>query len=195
MLHRPTLAFVILASAAMPVLALAEERPVMVPTRDVAIVYHMISQRPGDLRMSIQASTGLAHVQGPNQRGYVIVDRKARQMTLVMSDKQLYMVMTIPDGQQRSPELDTTAKFKRQGTDTVAGVGCTVWEYSGEHANGTACITDDGVMLRVQDSATHNGMEAAEVTYAPQPDSDFQPPAGYTKQEVPPMPQDGPPVR
>lgn len=191
--YRPALAFVILAGAAVP--ALAQERPSMTPTRDVAITYHMLSQRPGDLHMSIQASTGLARVQGPNQRGYAIIDRKGKQMTLVMSEKQIYMVMPIPAGQQRSPELDTTARFMRHGTDTVAGLTCTVWDYAGEHATGTACITDDGVMLRVQDGATKHGMEAAEVRYAPQPDADFQPPPGFTKQDVPPMPAGAPPAR
>ena len=193
--RRPTLALALLAGLATP--ALAQERPPMTPTRDVALTYHMLGPRPGALHMSLQAGTGLSRVQGPSQHGYVIVDRTAKQMTLVMTEKQIYMVVPIPAGQQRSPELDPTARFTRRGTDTVAGVACTVWDYSGEHATGTACITDDGVMLRVQDSASHHGMEAAEVTYAPQPDADFRPPSGFTKQDVPPMPPMGspPPAR
>ena len=192
MLDRTMLAFAILA---VPTFALAQERPLLAPSRDVAITYHMLSGRPGDLHMSIQASTGLSRVQAPNQRGYGIVDRKAKLMTLVMTEQKIYLIVPIPAGQQRSPELDPTVQFTRRGTDTVAGVACKVWDYAGEHATGTACITDDGVMLRVQDATTHNGMEAAEVSYAPQPDADFHPPSGFTQQDVPPLPPSGPPVR
>lgn len=190
MLHRPTLALIILAGAGMP--ARADERPSMSPSRDVAITYRMLSQRPGELHMSVQASTGLTRVQRTGQRGYVVVDRKANVMTLVMDDKKIYMVVPIPAGQKRSPELDPTARFTRKGTDIVSGSTCTIWDYAGEQATGTACITDDGVMLRVQDAASKSGMEAAEVVYAPQPDADFRPPAGFTKQDVPAMPANGP---
>ena len=199
MFHRPMLAFFLLAGAVAPTLAAAQDRPLMTPSRNVAITYRMIGPRPGNLHMSIQASTGLSRVEAPSQRGYAIVDRKARQMILVMSDKHMYLEIPIPPGQQRSPELDPTTRFTRQGTGVVAGLDCTVWNYTGEHATGTACITDDGVMLRVQDGASQHGMEATEVTYAPQPDADFRPPPGFTQQQLPQTdggaPAGGPPVR
>lgn len=193
MLHWPSLVFATLACAATP--ALAQERPSLAPTRDVAITYHFLSQRPGDLHMSIQASTGLTRVDAFRQHGYVIMDRKAQRMTMVMTDQRIYVESAVPAGQQSSPELDPTARFTRHGTDTVAGLACTVWDYTSARASGTACITDDGVLLRSRDSTGQHGLEATEVIYAPQPDADFHPPADFTRKDVPQMPQDGPPVR
>lgn len=185
--HRPLLALAVLVGAAAP----AQDRPSLAPTRDVSIIYRGLGPRPVTLHVSIQASTGLSRVQGPTLHGYGIVDRKAKMMTMVMIDQKMYMVMAIPTAQQRSPELDPTAQFTRKGADTVAGLTCTVWDYSGEQAKGTTCVTEDGVMLRVKDAASGGGMEATEVTFAPLPDADFQPPPDFARKDVA-LPADAP---
>ena len=183
--HRPTLAFALLATAAMPMLALAQERPPEAPTRDVAITYRLLGPHPGTMQMRVQAGTGLTRMDNPDHHGYGIVDRTRQQMTMVMTEEHSYMVMTSPPGAPRTPELDPTARFTRHGTDTVAGLSCTVWDYTSRHSSGSACVTDDGVMLRTRDNASQLGMEAIEVTYAAQPDADFHPPAGFTQMQMP----------
>jgi hypothetical protein len=78
-------------------------------------------------------------------------------------------------------------KFARKGTDTVAGTKCTVWEVTNDQGGGTACITDDGVLLRGESSGPNGEvlMTATAVSYAPLSSSVFQPPAGYQKMQVP----------
>ncbi len=188
MAPRPTLALLILAAAA-PALAVAQDRPPMQPTRDVSITYRMLGPRDFTLHMSVQASTGLTRVDNPSQQGYGIVDRRNHKMTMVMADRHAYMEMPTTAGEQRSPEFDPTARFTRHGTATVAGLSCTVWEYTSEHGSGSACFTDDGVLLRSQSGANQRGMEATEVSYVSRPDADFRPPPDFVQQ---PLPTGGP---
>ena len=82
-------------------------------------------------------------------------------------------------------------KFTRKGTDTVAGLRCTVWGIQGQHGSGTGCITDDGVVLRADSSDGGNGrfrMTAKSVSYGRLDDKLFQPPAGYQQMQIPGTP-------
>lgn len=187
MFHRPTLACALLAAAAVPALALAEDRPLMTPTRDVAITYRVLGPRQGTLHMSIQAGSGLTRVESPNRPGYAIVDRKTLRMTVVMPEQRVFLEVPSPPGQQSAPDLDPTAKFTRHGTDTVAGVSCTVWDFTAANGAGSMCVTEDGAMLRAQNSSGKGGIEATEVSYAALKDADFHPPADFTQQAMPPV--------
>jgi hypothetical protein len=71
-------------------------------------------------------------------------------------------------------------RINRVGKDTVAGVVCTVWDVRGPRGGGTACITADGLLLRVQGSQPGEApaMEAVSVAYGPQPADLFTLPAG-----------------
>lgn len=182
MLPRATLVLCLLAGT-----AVAQERPSLVPTRDVDITYHLLGPHPGTLHMSTQANTGLTRVDNPNQHGYAIIDRRNHHMTMVMTERQTYIEAPTAGAEQHSPDLDPTARFTRQGTDTVAGLRCTVWEYANDHMSGSACVTDDGVLLRSRDSTGQHGLEAAEVSYVSRPDADFHPPPGFTQQQMPTM--------
>ena len=185
MFRRRMLALSICAGIATPSLALAGDRPLLSAAHDVAITYRLLGPRPGILHMSIQASTGLARVEGPILHGYGIVDRKAQRMTLVMTEQHIYLEIPAAAAQLRLPELDPSARFTRRGTETIAGRRCTNWDYASDHVTGGACITDDGVMLRVHDSSGQRGIEATEVTYVSRPDADFHPPAGFIQQKLP----------
>jgi hypothetical protein len=182
----PLRAFAVLACAITPLPALAQERPPLAPTRDVSITYRLLGPRQGNINMRVQASTGLARVDGPNRRGYIIVDRQNHHMTLVNIERRVYTDMPTEGGEQRSPDLDPTARYVRHGTETIAGLACTAWDYTARQSTGSACVTDDGVLLRLQDSANPHGLEATEVSFATQPDADFRPPPDFTGQPMPP---------
>ncbi|OFW98986.1 MAG: hypothetical protein A3E78_00625 [Alphaproteobacteria bacterium RIFCSPHIGHO2_12_FULL_63_12] len=67
---------------------------------------------------------------------------------------------------------------KRTGTDNVAGLSCAVWEFEAAAAPGSACVTRDGIVLRVI-SGGATALEAKSIERGPQDPALFAPPAGY----------------
>jgi hypothetical protein len=184
------------ATAALAPGALAQDRPPnLQPTRDVSVQYRLL---PGTNSPAPQGAphtmtlTYSAELQAMRmdmgQGGYAILNRKANTMTMVMPAQHMYITMPSPvDAKMFEPGPDTV--FTKQGTDTVAGISCTVWKVQSKEGDGQGCITTDGVMLRAEGSAKGDapgggqggGMEAVSVDYATQPASLFAPPADYKK--------------
>jgi len=75
--------------------------------------------------------------------------------------------------------------FARKGTATVVGIPCTNWEVHRDNGSGTACITDDGLLLRGDSADGNSHMIATKVSFGSLPDSVFQPPPGYRKMDMP----------
>ena len=96
--------------------------------------------------------------------------------------------MELPAGESfaRGFLLNDSMIFTRRGTETIAGLKCTVWDISARDGGGSACMTDDGVMLRGRGTDGKGGIEATSVKYGTQPAALFKPPAGYSKLDVPP---------
>lgn len=183
---RPALA-ALLTLAAAP--ALAQDRPPMTPTRDVAVTYRMLGDMPAgapqSLGMAWHAASGLLRTDMPGM-GWMVADQRNQRGFMVM--EQMRMVMDIPmqqAGQQHGPPPGAT--FRREGTATVAGHPCTIWFYQDGASQGRSCVTADGVMLRAE--GTHQGrsggLEATQVTYGPQDPARFQRPQGYQTMQVP----------
>jgi hypothetical protein len=170
--------------------ALAQDRPPIFPTRDVAVSYRFTGQSmpqgaPQGMTMSWQAATQMLRSDIPGM-GWMVADQKSGRAFMVM--EQVRMIMDIPLGQamaQHGPSPNAT--FRREGTDRVAGLPCTIWSYQDGGNQGRACVTADGVTLRAQ--GTHQGqsggMEATEVRYGPQDAARFQRPAGYQAMQMP----------
>lgn len=73
------------------------------------------------------------------------------------------------------------ARAKRMGADEVAGEKCAIWEFAGasdSEAAGSACVTRDGIPLRVVSSGK-TVMLAKSIARGPQDPALFAPPAGY----------------
>ena len=80
--------------------------------------------------------------------------------------------------------------FKKQQLTAVAGQPCTNWVVtsSSPEVNGTvACITDDGVLLRLssQDPKDPPQLLAQSLTYTAAPGQFFTPPAGFMRFKPP----------
>jgi hypothetical protein len=182
---RHTLLIALLATAvALP--ASAQDHPMLQSTRDVEVAYKTLGRNAGhDLTLSQSASIGKIRVDGGQMQGYAIVDRARHTTTVVMTEQHMYMDVAgdRPPGQQM-PLPDERGTFRRTGTATIAGVTCTVWDYSNGGSSGSACITADGVMLRAV-GKDGNGLEATKVVYVAQPAAKFAPPAGYQKMTMP----------
>jgi hypothetical protein len=189
------LGLAILTLAAGATAAESQERPPTSPTRDVQVSYRATApvqgaQRQQDIRVAITAGGQLIRVDGIGTPGggndYIIVDRRTRRMTRVMPQDRRYMELPAGDSFSRGFLLNDSMTFTRRGTETIAGLKCTVWDIGARDGGGSACMTDDGVMLRGRGTDGKGGIEATSVKYGTQAASLFKPPAGYSKLDVPP---------
>jgi hypothetical protein len=175
-------------------IAVAQERPPVAPTRDVLVTYRATAPVQGrrapagaqTLRVATTQGGRLMRIEGVGAGdAYVIVDRTTQRMVMVMPQDRRFMEMPADDAFARGFVLNTSMRFVRRGADTVAGLKCTVWEVTSQEGAGTACVTDDGVLLRGRGSDGKGGIEATAVKYGPQPAAMFRPPAGFSRFELP----------
>lgn len=176
-----------LAMATLP--AQAQDKPPLFPTRDVAITYRFTGPQ-AQAGMPTMTMSWLANAQTMRMdmgaMGYMVADHRAQRGFMVMESAR--MIMDIPMEQamqQHGPSAN--ASFRRTGTDTVAGLPCTVWAFQDRGNSGTACVTNDGVMLRAQGNSQgqSGSMEATQVTFGAQDPARFQRPQGFQSMQMP----------
>jgi hypothetical protein len=172
--------------------ARAQEKPQLVPTRDVDVTYTMLpggagpggaqpnDQTPLHQRMRWLAGQQLLRVDPPTPGLYMLVNYRTKHVAMVYTpDKQVMETDTASVG---FPGASVAAgSFVRGSEDQVAGLACTNWatkDVAGEPAE--VCITADGVMLRAV-ATGRTLVQATSVTYGPQDPTLFQVPAGYTQ--------------
>jgi hypothetical protein len=181
----------LLGLTALPAVALAQ--PVVEPTRDVMVTYHITGNqmgRPGDpkidtIKMGYSAGGNRTWIEPAGSSMRMIADKSAGRMFVIMLDKQVYMEMPY-DPHKAMTFSAENAKFSRTGTATIAGIGCTMYDVQGQKENGTACLTDDGVLLKAvtKDPQHPHTLEATAVQYGSQPASAFAPPDGFQKMDM-----------
>jgi hypothetical protein len=189
MMRRAALALLCLAAPP----AAAQERPVFVPTRDVAVTYRVTSgQGAGhELRMAWLVAERKLRVDAEGAPGWSVIDQRARRMLVVMEQQRTVLEVpanTGPGGLSLPTEPPASARFTKGAAATVAGLRCTLWRYEDGDKKGETCLTADGVMLRSsggQGSRTGT-VEATAVAYGPQDPSRFQPPPGFRSMQLPP---------
>ena len=185
---RPALLAALLTAVALP--ALAQDKPLTFPTRDVSITYRFLGTPPGgqtlpEMTMSWIAASQVVRMDMGGM-GWMVADHQAQRGFMVMD--QARMVMEIPMAQvMRQAGPSPTATYRRTGSSSVAGLACDLWSFQDGANAGTACITADGVMLRAEGSSQGHagGMEATAVTYGPQDPARFQRPNGYQTMQMP----------
>jgi hypothetical protein len=174
----------------LPAWAWAQERPPVLPTRDVAVQYRLEGghgpagqQASGEIvTVHYAVRGGKIRVDLPAAQGYLVVDRGDRHVFMVMDGMHSYMELPFGDDIERSFAMQSSLNFTRRGAASVAGLPCTIWDVSTGKSTGTACMTADGVMLRGRGADPHYGEGAAQavaVSYAPQPPSLFEVPSDY----------------
>ncbi len=170
----------------------------MAPTKDATIDYTIENGGAGgprSMRMLLASGGKLMRIEMPGQPGYMVMDRNAGRMLIIMADAHRYLERPLTPGQHTGFDMMQGQGFSRKGTETIAGQRCTVWESTGEHG-GTGCVTDDGLVLRGE-SASPDGartrLVATAVKVAPLGADMFQAPAGFAKMEIPAMPGGMPP--
>jgi hypothetical protein len=168
--------------------AWAGEIPPLAPIRDVTIEY-VFSPGAGDdearvkMNFRIAAGGGRVRIDQPGGQGFVVIDRDASRMLIVLTAERGFFQLPLDPSRPFGFALTSQMSFAQQGTDLVAGIACTQWRVTDARRAGTACISDDGILLRAEGVSSKGrprfALRAASVSYGRHPDSIFQPPAGY----------------
>src|SRR5579875_3443495 len=104
------------------------DHPLYLPTRDVAVTYNIDNQGAGPAKqahMYYSAKTNRLRLETPNRHGYVIVDRIAKTMTVVMGRQHLYFQTPLDPQMAGGFILSADMKFVRGPNQTIAGQRCT----------------------------------------------------------------------
>ena len=167
------LVIVHLANAALPHLAVAQDRPVTVPQRDVDVTYR--TERGGQVieqRSRFDATLQRTRLDLPTPGLYSILDHRAHTLSIVSDPER--GVLDMPAGVQPGG-----GAFTRRGQDQVAGLSCTEWEtHDSRNQPVLTCFTGDGVMLRARQGNAILAI-ATRVAYGPMDPALFNPPPGY----------------
>jgi hypothetical protein len=176
--------------------ARAQEKPPLLPTRDVSVDYRATAGgRTTNIRVLYSAGTERLRAEASGQSTYLIIDGRARTAHVVMDRQHSVLDLPFDTDRWRGFILSDRATFTRIGSDRILGHACTDWKVSGPSGDGTACVTDDGVILRGAASGEapdgHAGtgsITAVAVHYGLQPDDVFAVPAGYKTMAMPQLP-------
>ncbi|MDA8049345.1 MAG: hypothetical protein M0002_04945 [Rhodospirillales bacterium] len=160
------------------------DQPPLVPARDAAIVYHV--QEPDGMvvvHMYFDAAGQRVRIVSSDQPGFSLIDHRAGRYVVVDPAAHSYLRMPVPAGVGNLLFRNPDVRFTRKGTETVAGVSCTDWSWSGGNGGRRdACITADGLVLSSHPAHPRKpgiGLVAVSVTYGPQPSALFEPPPAY----------------
>ncbi|GAC1341007.1 MAG: hypothetical protein NVSMB18_12190 [Acetobacteraceae bacterium] len=175
-------ALVALLLAASP--ALAQDRPLTLPTRDVDVLYRtQAGAQSYDQRWRFRAEDQKLRLDLPSPGVYMIADHRQHRAAMVSDGDKGVLDMALPNTDPGG--LRPGQSFTRAGTATVAGVACTEWQTKDlRGAETTACITADGVLLR----ARHGDavvVEATKIAYGPLDPAAFAIPAAYKHEPAP----------
>jgi hypothetical protein len=156
----------------------AELQPQTAPIRDVDITYQI--SRPGmpviiDRRRWL-AGQHLRRVDGPGGSA-TIFDLNRGELTLLNASNHTYRMLQGAAKRRMSPPQGVV--LKRGGEFKIAGVACTDGSWTDDVELHTACLTPDGVLLRLVVDGKIVA-EARSVLYAVQPPELFEVPSGYT---------------
>ena len=129
---------------------------------------------------------GVLPVGADGQPQAAIVSLGERRAVIV--DAAMHAAITLPLRASNAADIALAgARFRRGGTEQVAGFGCTDYAVQDAHGSGTLCLTADGVPLRGE--GTWNGRAgrfvATHVAYRAQPDELFQVPPGFVQLSLP----------
>ncbi|MGH7152698.1 MAG: hypothetical protein ACREF3_02125 [Acetobacteraceae bacterium] len=190
-MRRSAVATAVLLTVCSP--AFGADLPLLHPDRDVAVVYRAEGSsrdgrapQSGTIRMYWGDNGNELRVELDGQPVVALIDFKRQRMAMLFKPAKVLVETKLDPRLVPGFVLPSDANVTRAGTDTVAGVGCTVWDLSGRQGKGSACITQDGVVLRAKGEATEEGsgrLEAVSVTYATQPASLFAAPPDFKRMD------------
>ncbi len=146
----------------------AGAQPQFFPTRDLSIIYDVSWPNRPRIRERVRwlARTPLERIDGPNHSTLVLLNAASRTYSAV-------------NGAPRwAIEPKPSAVLNRGAESVIAGLRCIDWSWTEDTETHTACLSPDGVLLRLMvDDETR--LEARSVSYGAQADDLFQVPLDY----------------
>ena len=202
-------------------LGAAGEIPPLEPVRDVTVTYRVVraAVEGGPAKLVIKRDASgtftridsfiFADARSPYEG--VIFDAKSNRILALLYARQL--VLDSPGNAFALPgiSLSVDMGFRREGTKTILGMPCTEWSVTPpkpDPAKGdpakvdpaklepwTACVTEDGVLLR--SASPTRELEALSVSYDKLPAAAFAPPPDLKRMTATPakQPANGEPAK
>jgi hypothetical protein len=158
--------------------ASTQERPQLVPIRDVDVSYKITRPNQPAIveRRRWLAGEHLERVDGPD-KSTTIFDRNKNEITLLNAANRTFR--KLEGVARRPPEPEAGVRLMRGGESVIAKLSCVDWTWMQDTETHTVCVTAEGVLLRlVIDGRTV--IEARSVRFAPQTAELFQVPPGYS---------------
>ena len=186
-MRRLTLALAVLGALVPAGAAMAQ--PMLVPGRDVAVLYQLggaaAAQIPGGapngVRLLWDAAGQRLRTEPVGQPIYAITDLGRRVADIVFAAQNAYIEMRIKGGDPQTLLAGRDARFTRHGAGRLLGLDCTEWAIHSRKLDGVACITADGVVLRAEGTVDGQAgsVTAQSVAFTAQPPDRFAPPEGF----------------
>lgn len=166
--------------------AMAQSRPPFPPSTDAAVTYQVETSAPGvppSIEVRWSAAAHRMRVDG-GMPGYVLFNQTDRSAVVVLQGLGVMLDAPRAAGVDQFYAIENAHRFVRRGSTVVAGLRCTEYGITDANAVGTACLTPEGVPLRIDGQDSHGRtahLEATSVSLAPQDPAIFQPPANVRR--------------
>ena len=173
--------------------AAAAPQPMLLPTHDMVGIYRVTPSGRSSMTWRVQYSAELKRVRmtslGDGELGTVIL-LDLRRLTAEMIIPQMHAVVSIPGiaVAMQHALAGKGLRFTALGQKMIAGHRCTRYLVLRRSAEGTACLTSDGVLLGGEGTDAQGSVQvvALRVREAVQPPNLFRPPSGYSRINLPP---------
>jgi hypothetical protein len=179
------MAGLILALGAAP--AAAQDRPALLPTRDVRVTYHLTfpaDQPPQTQVMLYSASARMMRWEVVGRPEVVLTN--ARDASGLMLDPARRIAATAPPQVAAQSVFGPAVRFTRLRDDFAGGEPCVRWSYALADASVARpgevreiCVNAEGVIRLTTEPRVSRA--ATEVEFVPQDPALFQVPAGYER--------------
>jgi hypothetical protein len=174
------------------------DHPLPLPKSDVAVTYRLDKgPTDGPHKLQLTYSDAGERVRADYFRWietkvpYLtrIFDRPADRLITIEPERKTYTERAIGDAGNPGTFFRENTVFTRLGSSVIANARCTEWgvQVPGKGEPGdTACVTDDGIALRIASaSPAFATLTAITLGYGAPPEGFFDPPAGFRRETSP----------
>ena len=192
------IALILLLCPAMNAWGQQADHPLPLPKSEVAVTYR-IDNGPADAPRKLQITYSDAGERvrldyfrwAEAKVPYLtrIFDRPGNRLITIYPERKAYIDGAIANAGNPGTFFRENSIFRRLGNSVIANAQCTEWgvEVPGKGGPGdTACVTDDGIALRIASpNPAFVSLTAIMIHYGSPPPSFFDPPPGFRRETTP----------
>jgi hypothetical protein len=174
------------------------DHPLPLPKSEVAVIYR-VDNGPADTPRKLQITYSdvgervrvdyFRWVEAKVPYLTRIFDHPANRLITIYPERKTYAERAIGDAGNLGTFFRENTIFRRLGNSVIANAQCTEWgvEVPGKGEPGdAACVTDDGIALRIASaSPSFVSLTAIAIHYGSPPQSFFDPPVGFRRETSP----------